>query len=146
MLKRLGSWDEAWRAPGCSPIAYLDRLGFWGERTLAVHAVQATDEDLRILAGRGATVVTCPRSNVHVGVGQPPVSRFYASGVPVAVGTDSLSSVDDLNLFSELAPTPSDRPGCRARAAAGERDIRRRAGAGRRAATSGRCGRGHGRL
>jgi cytosine/adenosine deaminase-related metal-dependent hydrolase len=37
-----------------------------------------------------------------VGVGYPPIERFYASGVPVAVGTDSLASVEDLNLFSEL--------------------------------------------
>jgi 5-methylthioadenosine/S-adenosylhomocysteine deaminase len=37
-----------------------------------------------------------------VGVGYPPISRFYASGVNVAVGTDSLASVGDLNLFSEL--------------------------------------------
>ena len=32
----------------------------------------------------------------------PPIERFYRSGVPVAVGTDSLASVEDLNLFSEL--------------------------------------------
>ena len=32
----------------------------------------------------------------------PPIERFYESGVAVAVGTDSLASVDDLNLFSEL--------------------------------------------
>jgi cytosine/adenosine deaminase-related metal-dependent hydrolase len=37
-----------------------------------------------------------------VGVGVPPVERFYRSGVKVAVGTDSLASVGDLNLFSEL--------------------------------------------
>jgi cytosine/adenosine deaminase-related metal-dependent hydrolase len=103
MLKRLGAWDEAWRAPGCSPIAYLDRLGFWAPGTLAVHGVQASMDDLRLLAARGTTLVTCPRSNVFVGVGPPPVSRFYASGVEVAIGTDSLSSVDDLNLFAELA-------------------------------------------
>ena len=111
MLKRLGAWDEEWRAPGCSPIAYLDRLGFWGPRTLAVHAVQASDDDLRMLVGRGATIVTCPRSNVHVGVGDPPVARFYAAGVPVAVGTDSLSSVENLNLFSELAAMRRLAPG-----------------------------------
>jgi aminodeoxyfutalosine deaminase len=103
LLKRLGSWDDEWRAPGCSPVAYLDRLGFWGPRTLAVHGVQASDEDLRLLAVRGATLVTCPRSNVHVGVGDPPASRFFASGVPIAIGTDSLSSVEDLNLFTDVA-------------------------------------------
>jgi cytosine/adenosine deaminase-related metal-dependent hydrolase len=32
----------------------------------------------------------------------PPIERFYESGVSVAVGTDSLASVADLNLFSEL--------------------------------------------
>jgi 5-methylthioadenosine/S-adenosylhomocysteine deaminase len=37
-----------------------------------------------------------------VGVGYPPITDFYISGVAVAVGTDSLASVEDLNLFSEL--------------------------------------------
>ena len=47
-------------------------------------------------------LVTCPRSNQWVGVGVPPIARFYASGVNVAVGTDSLASVEDLNPFCEL--------------------------------------------
>jgi 5-methylthioadenosine/S-adenosylhomocysteine deaminase len=38
-----------------------------------------------------------------VGVGSPPLDAFYASGVSVAFGTDSLASAPDLNLFSELA-------------------------------------------
>jgi 5-methylthioadenosine/S-adenosylhomocysteine deaminase len=32
----------------------------------------------------------------------PPIERFYAAGVHVAIGTDSLASVDDLNVFAEL--------------------------------------------
>jgi len=32
----------------------------------------------------------------------PPVERFYAADIPVAVGTDSLASVADLNVFAEL--------------------------------------------
>ena len=65
-------------------------------------ACSSDDAGLARLAAIGCTLVTCPRSNQWVGVGAPPIDRFYASGVQVAVGTDSLASVDDLNLFSEL--------------------------------------------
>jgi aminodeoxyfutalosine deaminase len=51
----------------------------------------------------GAVLVTCPRSNVWVGSGAPRLSRFYASGVKMAVGTDSLASAPSLSLFDELA-------------------------------------------
>jgi len=114
LLKRLGAWDPDWREPGCSPVEYLDRLGFWDERTLAVHAVQASGADLAVLASRGVTVVTCPRSNAWVGAGVPPVEAFYRSGARVAVGTDGLTSVDDLNLFKELAALRRLAPGVNA--------------------------------
>jgi cytosine/adenosine deaminase-related metal-dependent hydrolase len=70
---------------------------------LAVHGVQMSTADLKRLASRGATLVTCPRSNGHTGAGAPPLEEFYESGVRVAVGTDSLASAPDLNLFAELA-------------------------------------------
>jgi cytosine/adenosine deaminase-related metal-dependent hydrolase len=111
VLRWLGAWDPSWTTPGCSPVRYLDRLGFWAPGTLAVHAVRTDDGDLGILRDRGATVVTCPRSNAFVGAGTPPVEAFYASGVRVAVGTDSLSSVGDLNLFSEIAELRRLAPG-----------------------------------
>src|SRR5207247_1400458 len=43
------------------------------------------------------------RSNEHTGAGTPPIEAFYQSGVRVAVGTDSLACVPDLNVFAELA-------------------------------------------
>jgi cytosine/adenosine deaminase-related metal-dependent hydrolase len=114
LLKRLGAWDPDWRAPSCSPVEYLDRVGFWNEHTLAVHAVQASDADLALLAARGVTLVTCPRSNAWVGAGVPRVEAFYRSGARVALGTDSLASVADLNLFGELAALRRIGPGVRA--------------------------------
>jgi cytosine/adenosine deaminase-related metal-dependent hydrolase len=103
LLGRLGAWNEAWESPGCGPVEYLDRLGVLNARLLAVHGTQLDDGELARLAAAGATLVTCPRSNRWTGAGTPPIGRFYDCGVPVAIGTDSLASVDDLNLFRELA-------------------------------------------
>jgi aminodeoxyfutalosine deaminase len=103
LLERLGVWDPAWRTPACGPVEYLERLGVLGRRLLVVHGVHLSDHGLSVLAREGVTLVTCPRSNRWVGAGDPPVARFYASGVRVAIGTDSLASATDLNMFAELA-------------------------------------------
>ena len=50
-------------------------------RVLAVHGVQFTGDDLARLRSLGTTIVSCPRSNRHVGVGIPPLESFYAMGV-----------------------------------------------------------------
>jgi aminodeoxyfutalosine deaminase len=105
-LEQLGVWTDEWRAvlpARTSPVGYLSKLGFLDRSVLAVHGVQFDGEDLERLRVLGVTIATCPRSNAHVGAGRPPLERFYASGVRVAVGTDSLASVEDLNVFHELA-------------------------------------------
>jgi aminodeoxyfutalosine deaminase len=102
MLETIGAWRDDWRIPACDPVSYLDRHGLIDEKTLVIHGVQFGDQALSRLAEIGATLVTCPRSNHWVGVGYPPIERFYNSGVKVAIGTDSLASVEDLNLFSEM--------------------------------------------
>jgi len=102
-LEELGVWDSQFAVPGVTPVEYLDQGGFLGNRLLAVHGVQMSVDDLARLAARGTTLVTCPRSNGHTGAGAPPLEDFYASGVPVAIGTDSLASAPDLNVFAELA-------------------------------------------
>lgn len=102
-LQEVGSWDPQWTPPAVTPVRYLDDLGFITGQTVAVHGVQMTDDDLARLAARGATLVTCPRSNEYTGAGTPPLERFYSSGVRVALGTDSLASTPDLNLFEEMA-------------------------------------------
>jgi aminodeoxyfutalosine deaminase len=103
LLEDLDAWDDAWSAPGCSSVQYLDQLGLLRPRTLVVHGVHMTTGDLERVARSGATLVTCPRSNRHVGAGDPPIERFYASGAPIAIGTDSLASAPDLGIFGELA-------------------------------------------
>jgi cytosine/adenosine deaminase-related metal-dependent hydrolase len=103
IMKDIGAWNHAWTAPGVGPVQYLDQMGFLDGRLLAVHGVQMSLADLETLRTRGVTLVTCPRSNGHTGAGLPPVGDFYGSGVRVAIGTDSLASAPDLNLFAEVA-------------------------------------------
>jgi aminodeoxyfutalosine deaminase len=115
MLQRLGVWVDDWQVPGVSPTDYVTRLGFLSPRVLVVHGVQFTREDLGRLRALGAPLVSCPRSNHHVGVGSPPLESFYAAGVTVAFGTDSLASVEDLSMFAELAEARRVAPGVPAR-------------------------------
>jgi cytosine/adenosine deaminase-related metal-dependent hydrolase len=103
LMKDIGSWNHEWTAPGVGPVQYLDDMGFLDNRLLAVHGVQMSAADLARLKERGTTLVTCPRSNGHTGAGLPPVADFYESGVRVAIGTDSLASSPDLNVFAEVA-------------------------------------------
>ncbi len=118
-----------WAPPGVSPVQYLDDLGFLDARVLAIHGVQMTAGDLARLAARGTTLVACPRSNGHTGAGAPPLADFYASGVRVAVGTDSLASTPDLSVFAELATMRGAGAVGSGLAAAGQRDPPGRAGA-----------------
>jgi cytosine/adenosine deaminase-related metal-dependent hydrolase len=103
MLERLDVWTSDWRIPGVSPTAYLESLGFLRPHSLVVHGVQFTADDVARLKTNGSPVVSCPRSNTYVGAGTPPLASFYAAGIAVAFGTDSLASVADLNMFAELA-------------------------------------------
>ena len=102
VLQDLRRWPSDWRPPGVSSVQYLIDLGVLDCRMLAVHGVQFDGHDLSLLAALGVTIVSCPRSNVYVGVGPPPLEVFYAMEVDVAFGTDSLASVADLNVFAEL--------------------------------------------
>lgn len=115
VLERLGRWTPSWQPPGAGPVAYLDALGVLTRDTLVVHATQCSEADFARIAAAGAAVVTCPRSNVWVGVGVPPVAAMVASGVRLAIGTDSLASNASLDVFAEMRALRDLAPGVPAR-------------------------------
>lgn len=83
------------------PLAYLDELGVLDASPLLVHMVQVDDDDLARVARSDARVLHCPRSNHLLSCGRMPLEHYIAAGVPVALGTDSLSSSPSLNVCDE---------------------------------------------
>ncbi len=85
---------------GERPIVYLDRLGVL-DGTTAIHVCQTWPTDVGRLAATARGVVTCPRSNEWLHNGIAPVKQLLRAGLPVGIGTDSLASTPDLDLFEE---------------------------------------------
>lgn len=101
-----GSPRETFRAGGygLGPVAHVAAHGLFraGHPTLIIHGTQLTDAEIAALRDEGAAVVLCPRSNALLRCGAAPVAALLASGATLAIGTDSLGSNEDLDLFNEL--------------------------------------------
>lgn len=86
--------------PRTSTVRYLDALGVL-DGVLAIHCTRVDAHDIRLLAQKAAGVALCPRSNAYLHGGSAPVGALAASGVSIGLGTDSLASNMDLDLFEE---------------------------------------------
>lgn len=85
------------------PAHYLDSLGVLGPLTLLAHGVWLDDEELALIAERGASVVTNPVANLKLAVGRVfPYPNAREAGVPIALGTDGPGSNNSLDLLADL--------------------------------------------
>ena len=102
LLRERGVWPSDYVPPGKRPIAHAHELGLLGDNTLAVHCVHCQPEEATLLAASKTAVCLCPRSNAAIGVGgQAPVQSLVDASVLLCLGTDSLASNFDLNLWNE---------------------------------------------
>lgn len=69
-------------------VGTYDAHGLLTERSVLAHNVHATDDELTLLAGRGAAVAHCPTSNSALGSGLFPLRRHVEHGIRVALGSD----------------------------------------------------------
>ncbi|WP_126454764.1 TRZ/ATZ family hydrolase [Sulfuriflexus mobilis] len=89
-------------ASGQRPLDRLHELGLLSPRLLAVHMTQLNDEDIKKLVSTGTHVLHCPESNLKLASGFCPVQKLLDAGVNVCLGTDSVASNNDLDMFGEL--------------------------------------------
>ncbi len=79
-------------ARDAGPLERLDRFGLLGHDSLLVHGVHLTPSELGRVAERGATLVHCPESNAHNGVGRLDLLTASEAGCRLGLGTDGISS------------------------------------------------------
>jgi cytosine/adenosine deaminase-related metal-dependent hydrolase len=92
---------ETVEVPGRSPIGLADLIGALAPHVLCIHLTDARPDELALVATRGASVVFCPRSNLHIETRLPPLLAARAAGILPALGTDSLASNASLDVLAE---------------------------------------------
>jgi 5-methylthioadenosine/S-adenosylhomocysteine deaminase len=90
-------------AHGVRPAEYLDRIGVLSPRAILAHGVWLDEDELALIAERGATIVTNPVSNLKLAVGDVfPYAKARARGIAVGLGTDGAASNNSLDLFQDM--------------------------------------------
>ncbi|WP_216850832.1 amidohydrolase family protein, partial [Acidisphaera sp. L21] len=99
------------RYDGRTPAEYLDWLGLLAPDLMAAHCINSTDDDLRLMAARGATVLNCPRVFARTGT-IAAFGRFAGHGVRTVVGTDgyNMDLLGELNAASMISKLAAGRP------------------------------------
>lgn len=87
---------------GCTPTEYFEKGGAFRTPTTAAHCVYLEDSDLFILKKHKVTVATCPTSNFKLASGFCDVKRLLDKGIQVALGTDSVASNNNLDMFGDM--------------------------------------------
>jgi len=95
-----------------SPVQSLIGRSLLPEGSLLVHMNFLDSRDREILSGTAGKfpVIHCPRT--HAFFERPPfdLAFFRECGIPVLLGTDSLASNQDLNMFAEMRAMESSFP------------------------------------
>ncbi len=90
------------REKGKTPLAYLESLGLLDSDLIAVHGVHLAEEDLEIAKEKDVAFIHCPESNMKLASGIARVSLMLKRGIRLGIGTDSVCSNNNLDLFREM--------------------------------------------
>jgi aminodeoxyfutalosine deaminase len=112
-LKDRGGFDSSFPIPGIDSsgvVGYLQQLGIMDEKTICVHCVHLTREEMKIIGSSQAHVCLCPGSNRFLSVGTAPLEEFLDLNILPALGTDSITSNPGLDMWDEMALLRNNHP------------------------------------
>ncbi len=112
-LQERGFYEDVFTGAGfdiAGPVQYLHSLGVLNSRTLCVHAIHVSDNEITLLKETNAKVCLCPGSNRFLQVGKAPVAAYLRQGLLPALGTDSAASNPELSIWREMRLLAEDHP------------------------------------
>ena len=87
---------------GCTPVEYLDSLGWLDRDVWCAHCVHLSERDITRFAESGTGVAHCPTSNLRLGAGVAPVRDLLDAEVRVGLGVDGSASNERGDLLLEV--------------------------------------------
>jgi cytosine/adenosine deaminase-related metal-dependent hydrolase len=87
---------------GCTPLQYVEELGWLAEDVWCAHCVHLGEEGVAKFAAHDVGVAHCPSSNMRLGAGMAPVRELLDAGVRVGLGVDGSASNERGDLFLEV--------------------------------------------
>lgn len=94
--------DQTMRRYGLRAIPFLNEIGYLDESLLAVHLVDATDDEVRLLARKGAAMIACNAGSAMLGGCIPPSAEFLQCSDRLAIGSDEAPGNNCCNMFNEM--------------------------------------------
>ncbi len=87
---------------GCSPLDYVESLGWLGDDVWFAHAVHLDDADVKRMGSSATGVAHCPSSNARLGAGIARVRDLRSAGARVGLGVDGAASNEASSLLEEV--------------------------------------------
>jgi cytosine/adenosine deaminase-related metal-dependent hydrolase len=86
---------------GCSPLEYVDGLGWTGDDVWFAHGIHFDDAEVKRVGDTRTGVAHCPSSNARLGAGIARAADLRLAGAPVGLGVDGAASNEAGNLLEE---------------------------------------------
>jgi guanine deaminase len=90
-----------------------DRAGGLGSRSVLAHAIHLSPREVARIVETGTRVAHCPASNLFIGAGVMPLSRWLEAGILVGLGSD-VSGGPDPSIFGVMRVGALSQMGLRA--------------------------------
>ena len=87
---------------GCSPVEYLEEVGWLNDRTWLAHGIHFSDAEIGRLGRAHVSVCHCPTSNMVLASGHCRTKELETAGVSVGLGVDGSASNDNSNLMESV--------------------------------------------